>query len=178
MVTLVVTFYIFVVLFAVVGSMRGWGKEVLVSFSVILALAFITVFEDLLPYTGDLVESGSVSQFWLRAGILVGLVFLGYQSPKLTQFARFSEKRDRIQDFLLGILFGAINGFLIFGTIWYFMDEAAYPFAPHISSPVNDPITAQTAQSLLNIFPPALLTGYWIYVAVVVAFIFVLAVFI
>jgi len=178
MVTLVVAFYIFVVLFAVIGSMRGWGKEVLVGFSVILALAFIAVIEDLLPYTNDLFQNGSTSQFWVRSSILIVMVFFGYQSPRFSQFARFSEKRARIQDFILGILFGAINGYLIFGTLWYFMDEAGYPFTPYISSPANDPVTAETAQRLLNLFAPALLSGYWVYIAVVIAFIFVLIVFI
>ncbi len=178
MISLVFAFYIFVILFAIIGSMRGWGKEVLVSFSVILALGFIAVIEELLPYTNDLFQDGSMSQFWMRSGILLVMVFFGYQSPKLSQFSRFNERRDRVQDFILGLLFGAINGYLIFGTLWYFMDEAGYPFSPAISSPAAVPSSIETAERLLNSFAPAILSGYWIYVAVVVAFVFVLVVLI
>jgi len=178
MVTLVIAFYILVGIFALIGSMRGWGKEILVSFSVILGLALIAVVEDLLPYTKDVIQDGSELQFWIRFTIIVFMVFFGYQSPKLSQLARATERRDRIQDWILGLIFGAINGYLIFGTLWYFMDEANYPFAPYIISPMNDPITADTAQRLLKYFAPALLSGYWIYIAVVIAFIFVIIVFI
>ena len=178
MISLVFAFYIFVILFAIIGSMRGWGKEVLVSFSVVLALGFIAVIEDLLPYTNDLFQDGSMEQFWMRTGILMVMVFFGYQSPKISQFARFNERRDRVQDFMLGFLFGAINGYLIFGTLWYFMDEAGYPFSPAISSPTAVPSSVETAERLLNSFAPAILSGYWIYVAVVIAFVFVLVVLI
>jgi hypothetical protein len=178
MISLVVAFYIFVVMGAIIGSMRGWGKEVLVSFSVVLALGFIAVFEDLFPYTNDLFQDGSLNQFWVRTGILLCMVFFGYQSPKLSRFARYNEKRDRVQDFILGLLFGALNGYLIFGTLWYFMDEAGYPFSPAISSPETLPSYVDQANRLLNSFAPAVLSGYWIYVAVVVSFIFVLVVLI
>ena len=39
MMSIVILFWMFVILFAIVGWMRGWAKELLVSFSVILALA-------------------------------------------------------------------------------------------------------------------------------------------
>lgn len=178
MISLVFAFYISVVLFAIIGSMRGWGKEVLVSFSVILALGFIALIEELIPYTQNMFEDGSMEQFWMRSGILLVMVLFGYQSPRLSQFERFNERRDRVQDFILGLLFGAINGYLIFGTLWYFMNEAGYPFSPAISSPDSVPSSLETAERLLNMFAPAILSGYWIYVAVVVAFVFVLVVLI
>ena len=40
MVTLNFLFWMFVILFGVIGAMRGWAKELLVTFSAILALAF------------------------------------------------------------------------------------------------------------------------------------------
>ena len=38
MMTLVFTFWLCVVIFGVVGAMRGWAKELLVTFSIVLAL--------------------------------------------------------------------------------------------------------------------------------------------
>ncbi len=37
MVSLIVIFWMYVILFAIIGGMRGWAKELLVTFSVILA---------------------------------------------------------------------------------------------------------------------------------------------
>ena len=178
MITLVIAFYVIVVVFAIMGSLRGWSREVLVGFSVVLALAIISLFENLLPFTQDFIKDGSTTQFWFRTAVLLGLVFFGYQTPRMTNLANLLEKRGGVQDFILGILFGAISGYLIFGSLWYFMDYAGYPFSPYITSPSTDPVTAQAAENLISIFPPALLTGYWVYVAVVVSFIFVIIVFI
>ncbi len=41
MISLSVLFWVFVILFAVIGLTRGWAKELMVSFSVILGL-FVT----------------------------------------------------------------------------------------------------------------------------------------
>ena len=39
MMSIVYIFWMYVILFAVIGAMRGWAKELLVAFSVITALA-------------------------------------------------------------------------------------------------------------------------------------------
>ena len=75
MVSLNFVFWMYVVLFSVIGGMRGWAKEVLVSFSVILALAFINLLERYVPFIRDTLvpQHGSVV-FWMRALILILLV--------------------------------------------------------------------------------------------------------
>ena len=45
MITLNYLFYLFIVLFAIIGAMRGWAKELLVTFSVILSIFIILVLE-------------------------------------------------------------------------------------------------------------------------------------
>ena len=179
MVSLLFVFYLFVTLFSIIGSMRGWAKELLVIFSVILGLAFISVLENLIPFTKDLFAAGSVERFWVRTVIVILLVFFGYQSPKLTQLSRGSERREQIQEVLLGLFFGLISGYMIVGTIWSFMDTANYPFKPYISSPDNDPIFGNAAKNLLNWLPPMTAFGQhpWIYIVVVLSFIFVMVVF-
>ena len=44
MISLTVVFYIFIVLFAIIGGLRGWAKEMLVSFSLVLALFMVFIF--------------------------------------------------------------------------------------------------------------------------------------
>jgi uncharacterized membrane protein required for colicin V production len=168
----------YVVLFSIIGAMRGWAKELLVSFSVILALTFITLLQNYIPFVRDVLPKESTALFWTRSSILLVLVFFGYQTPNLPRFAsKFS--RERLQDSLLGIFLGGINGYLIAGTIWFFMYEAQYPFAL-ISDPASTgiPNIVEAANKIIAILPPRVLGVPAIYFAVVLAFVFVLVVFI
>ena len=115
--------------------------------------------------------------FWLRAIIILVLVF-SFQTPNLPRIAesgRFA--RERLQDTLLGFFLGAVNGFMIWGAIWYFLHQAAYPFAI-VTAP--DPATpiGESALRLMPFLPPAWLGTPAVYFAVAIAFIFVLVVFI
>ena len=176
MMSLAVVFWMYVILFAIIGGMRGWAKEILVSFSVILALAFIALLEHYVPFVRDvLLPQQSPTLFWLRTIILVMLVFFGYQT---VNFQRFAAKmtRERLEHTILGIVIGAVNGYLIAGTIWVYMSDAKYPFADIVSAPTGT--IAKIADNMLRYMPPRLLGIPGIYFAVVVAFIFVIVVFV
>ena len=183
MVSLVVVFWMFVVLFAIIGAMRGWAKEILVTTSVILGLALLTLLEKYVPYVTNLVsltvhppegmdpatlKSSLITLFWLRSGIILFIVFFGYQTPSIARFAP-KMTREKMQDFLLGIFLGALNGFLIMGSLWYYLNSSDYPF-PLITAPEKVP-------ALLNYLAPRLLGVPAIYFAVVIAFIFIIVVF-
>lgn len=178
MVSLLVVFYLFVMQFAVIGAIRGWAKELLVSFSVILGLFLIFTLEGLGPAVRIAIEDQSKLQFWIRVVIVCVLVFFGYQSPNLSRLAG-SVRREKISDSLLGLFIGAINGYLFFGTLWYYMNYAGYEKFKFFSSPSEvDPI-GQAAIAMMERLPPALLGGEpWIYLAVALSFVFVLVVFI
>lgn len=178
MVSLVVVFWIYVILFAIIGAMRGWARELLVSFAVILGLFMLTVLERFVPFVSANLETVPAIQFWLRTGVVVALVFFGYQTPNIPRLAsqnRFA--RDRLQDILLGVFLGALNGYLIIGSIWYFMHTANYPFPDLISAPGGT--VAEVTTRMMALMPPDLLGGSSaIYFAVALAFAFVLVVFI
>jgi len=77
MISLDVMLLIFVVLFAIIGAMRGWAKEMLVTFSVILAMFALNVLQTYVPFFKDTFANGSPKTvFWLQTIILSGLVFL------------------------------------------------------------------------------------------------------
>jgi hypothetical protein len=176
MMSLAVVFWMYVILFAIIGGMRGWAKEILVSFSVILALAFIALLEHYVPFIRDvLLPAKSSVLFWLRSIILVMLVFFGYQT---VNFQRISGKvtREKLEHAILGFVIGAVNGYLIAGTIWFYMSDAKYPFANVVSAPTGT--IATIADNMLRYMPPRLLGIPGIYFAVVVAFIFVIVVFV
>lgn len=181
MVSLVVIFWMYVILFAIIGAMRGWARELLVTFAAILALFFITVMERFAPsIVGKTLESMSNVQFWLRTIVILGLVFFGYQSPnipKLATQARFA--RDRLQDILLGVFMGAFNGYLVTGSVWFYLNTAKYPFKDIIDAPTGDVL--ELTNRMMELMPPQLLganESAAIYFAVALAFAFVLVVFI
>ena len=176
MMSLAVVFWMYVILFAVIGGMRGWAKEILVSFSVILALAFIALLEHYVPFVRDvLLPQKSPTLFWLRTLILVVLVFFGYQSVTYQRFAA-KMTREKLEHAILGIVIGAINGYLIAGTLWFYMADAKYPFVNIVSAPSGN--IEAISNSMLHYMPPNLLGIPGIYFAVVVAFIFVIVVFV
>lgn len=175
MVYLDTLFWIFVILFGLIGMMRGWAKEMLVTFSVILALFIIAVLQQNVEFIKPLVkQADSLILFWLRTILLVALTFFGYQTPnipKLASSGRFA--RDKLQDSMLGLFLGAINGYLVCGTFWYFLDKAQYPFKDAIIKDLN-----AASVELIKVLPPNwLLEGPTIFFAVAIAFAFVLVVF-
>jgi hypothetical protein len=176
MMSIVYIFWMYVILFAVVGGMRGWAKELLVAFSVILALALNHVIRRYIPLAVALPDA-DVTLFWVRTIVLIVLVFFGYQT--VITISRLASKaaRERLQDTLFGVILGAFNGYLIAGTILYYMHIADYPFQNVITKP-QDPTLLQTVNQMMLYMPPQLLGEPGIYFAVILAFIFVLVVYI
>jgi uncharacterized membrane protein required for colicin V production len=184
MVSLLVVFYMFVILFSIIGAMRGWAQELLVSFSVVLAFFLVNIIENVIleRYAEGVIVDGSPQQFWIRVLIVIILVFFGYQTPKISRFAS-AAKKDKISDSLLGIFLGAINGYLVVGTLWFYMDHAGYPFKyfadPASLTGVDLTPPAEAAIAFVSKLPPSWLgTEPGIYIAVGLAFLFVLVVFI
>lgn len=178
MIYLEAIFWMFIFIFAIIGTIRGWAKELLVTFAVVLALFIMAVLQQFVPFIREAViaskQGDPQSVFWARTLLLVALVFFGYQGPNIARLAgstRFA--REKLQDSLLGLFLGAVNGYLVIGTLWFFLDEAHYPFPELI---VNN--LSQTAKDMLLFLPPTWLWGTpTIYFAVAIAFAFVLVVF-
>ncbi len=171
-------FYCFVVLFAAIGAMRGWAKEMLVTASAVLGLFIITVLETYVKgLSQSFAEPGSVAQFWLRTAIIAILAFFGYQTPNLPVIGHERFVRERIQDSLLGVVLGAVNGYLIVGSIWFFLAEANYKALSYIVPPDPSSGPGQAALKLLAFMAPAWLGVPFIYFAVALSFIFVVVVF-
>lgn len=179
MASLSFVFFFLIGIFAVIGSLRGWAKEILVTFSVVLAIFIVFILQGILPgLMNSLTPAGTAAFFWLRAGILTVLVFFGYQTPSLPKIGGQRFARERLQDVLLGFFLGALNGFLVAGALWYYMKEAGYPFPSQIRPPVQgDPFT-DSAYRLYPWLAPAWLKGNTLYIAVALAFVFVIVVFI
>ena len=176
MMSIVYLFWMYVILFGLVGWMRGWAKELLVAFSVILALALNHVVHKYIPIARGLPEN-DVSLFWVRTIILIVLVYFGYQTVISITHLASKAARERLQDTLFGAFLGAINGYLVAGSILYYMHVAEYPFERVISRP-TDPALQQTVAQMMLYMPPQLLGEPGIYFAIILAFVFVLVVYI
>ncbi|MCK4489528.1 MAG: hypothetical protein KAU23_04670 [Anaerolineales bacterium] len=200
MISILSAFWMFVILFGLIGAMRGWAKELLVIFSIVLGLfliyvletftAFIVPFEDILGQVENLSPLASFEtlpvpiqdelkvQFWTRGAIVGILAFFGYQTPRLAAL-REKARREKIQDVLLGAVLGLGSGFFIIGTLWWYMAAAHYPFGPEIMPPQPGTPLGDAALSLLKYFPPVFASNQLgLFFAVVIAFMFVLVVFI
>jgi uncharacterized membrane protein required for colicin V production len=165
----------YIILFAIIGGMRGWAKEILVSASVIVVLALLSLLESTLGTREWIQTLNKTLHFWMRIILLVLLVIFGYQTPNLQRLAP-KMTREKLEHIILGTLVGAINGYLIFGSILFYMADANYPFTKVMTAPTGD--IAKTIETMLAYMPPRLLGDPGIYFAVVIAFIFVLVVFI
>ncbi len=174
MLSLMFVFYVYIGYFAVTGFMRGWAKELLVSVSVLLALALIGILEYQIPLIKDLIVPDSKGQFWFRVGLFTIIIFFGYQTPNIPRFAS-TAKREKFRDSILGVIFGAINGYLVVGSLWYFVDTVGY-FSPFFVEPEATHPMGETALKVLELLPPAILSGdtFWVYIVAIVAAILVI----
>jgi hypothetical protein len=179
MIALVIVFYMFLFVFGFAGSTRGWAKELLLIFGVILGLAVIVLIETLSALIGPFLTSNPTIQYWVRVSIILAMTFFGYQSPKLSRLVKATEKKDRIQDILLGIIMGVIAGYFVVGTLWSYSAQAGYPMFNKYIIPPNTPELAETTDNLLKILPPVWLAkAPLIYVVVVAISIFIIVVFV
>lgn len=176
MMSIIYIFWMYVIVFAVVGWMRGWAKELLVGFSVILSLALNHVIRKYIPLASNLQETDP-SLFWVRTIILLVLVYFGYQTVISIQHLAARARSERLQDTLFGAFLGALNGYLVAGSVLYYIHIADYPFETIVSKPV-DPVLLERVNQMMLYMPPQLLGEPGIYFAIILAFVFVLVVYI
>ena len=175
MMSIVYLFWMYVLLFAVIGAMRGWAKELLVAFSVITSLAVNLLLEKYIPLVRDL-DKASSSVFWIRVLILTALVYFGYQTVSLPRLAS-KAARERLQDALFGAVLGGLNGYFIAGTVLYYNHVANYPY-PNIVSRATDPVIVEAIERMMTYMPPRFLGEPGIYFAVIIILIFIIVVYI
>ncbi len=162
-------------LLGIVGANRGWAKELLVSFGAIVGIAINQLLSHL-PAIGNLAEN-SEALFWVRTLVVTGLVYFGYQAVVSIPQLYSRATRERFQDSLLGAAVGAVNGYLIAGTIWAYLHASGYSVGGFV--PVTPgTLLGDTALKILPYLPPYLLTEPYIYFAVVLAFVFVIIIYI
>lgn len=176
MISLMTVFWTYIMLFSAIGAFRGWAKEILVMFSLIVAMYIniivTTYVEDVGVY---LLTMPAANRFAIRAVLFIALALFGYQSPVISSGLGAKARREKFQDLLLGAGFGALNGYLLVGTLWFYLAEANYPISG-ITPP--DPILNPEVIEFMGKLPPELLGIPLIHFVVGLVFVFLLVVFI
>jgi hypothetical protein len=181
-------FWIAVILFGVIGLMRGWIREIQVTAAVVLGLFII---EQIGPWVWQVLVNRTPADLLavdplgtlrrlvvLKVAILLIIVFFGYQGPMVVSFAtqgriKSNRARETMQEGILGLFTGLLNGYLIVGAIWWYLHVGQYPFSWMIS-PLNFPDSSSAG--LVAFLPLRYLASPWLEILVVVFFLIVLVV--
>ena len=197
MISLGTTFWILVAFFGLIGALRGWTKEVIATSGLILSLFALNQFGTLLfSLSGSSpdVTAGAISperrQFYILAAIHLVITFFSYQGPVVAG-RRISERlrvRDNFQNILLGLIVGSMNGYLIVGSLWSFLEyklvaatewkrlDPGIPYPFDVATIIR-PALDSDLYALLGSMPIPILAPYLPYLVVVV-FLFVIVVMI
>lgn len=137
--------------FAYVGWKRGWTKEVISLSGIILGLFALYQFDTLIRVTlfGDLPRD---QVFYIQCTLFIVIIFFAYHTRALGETrpggSGRREERDEMQSRALGGIVGFINGYLIGGTLWYFLDVSAYPVSPLVIPPPAGTASAEAVRNL------------------------------
>ena len=151
---------VIVTFFVIFGVIRGYGKELGVTLVILVALFVLTQFGD---RAVEVVTPGVTNALGLETTpqdmnllnlailqlVFVGIVFAAYQGETLSFQGT---PRPGAEGFLLSAAVGLINGYMVAGTLWYYLDVYHYPLAGLIQLPLSP-----LAQSLLPYLPPRVL---------------------
>ncbi len=183
MLPLEVVFLLLVVVWALIGSVRGFAREVGATIAVILAMATLTFFGPMLinnvnkiagkltsfnipvatsvpAGTSAFCAAPSQEQFIFYSVAFAAIVFMGYHGETLG----LPTKVGPMPSSILGIFVGAVNGWLVAGNLWYFLQKCASYNVPALG--ITDVgVLSPTAETIVKIMPlnligqPILLVG-------------------
>jgi len=174
MISIIHVFWMYIILFAIIGFLRGWAKELLVGFAVVVAVALNFLLHTYAPMVNRLPED-DLTLFWIRTIILAALVYFGYQTVISVARLQAGARRERLQDSLFGLFLGGVNGYLVVGTLWYYWDAAGYPGGFYQT---GGAAIQRATETILNYMPPHILGTPGIYFAVILVLIFILVVYV
>ena len=159
-----------VFIIGMVGMIRGPAKELGVTMALVVMLAVMSQFEGMVSPADFSVKVNSIvsgvglgsnepAKQGMTALVVYSLAiivtaFLAYHGQDTLAF-RFDGPRGILRP-ITGWLVGALNGYLMFGTIWYYMDKLGYPIQQY--SWYEHRLT-ELASKLLNYLPQNLLGG-------------------
>ena len=112
MVQLSTILWVLIIMFAIVGLLRGWTREIVASAGIILALFASWQFDSIILQ--PLTQGATPQQiFFLYSGILMVLAFFAYQTPgaaaQISSSRLWADRRLGCQERLLGFVVGGVE---------------------------------------------------------------------
>ena len=138
------------ILFALVGALQGWQRQLIGTTAMLLGFFAILQFDSLLRGSLYLLlTNGQI--FLLQLCVFVAIVVIAYRN----EVAINPEgKIGRLRNGLLGAAAGCVNGYILAGCVWYFLDINRYPFPQLLSAPAEGSVSYLGVGSM-----PAILLG-------------------
>ncbi len=172
MIALNAVFWLFVVLFAFIGALRGVAKEILVSASIIGIMSFFGLLQQFAPAIWESFTRDPTTGFFIETAAIGLAALFGYAGPALSVQLAGRAKREKGVEVIAGFAIGGVNGWLIAGSILFFLHRAGYPFPEVLQPPgPNSPV-----MDLLAWMPPAVMKPPLLYF-MMVAMLFALLIF-
>ncbi|NOZ28767.1 MAG: hypothetical protein GXP39_12045 [Chloroflexi bacterium] len=124
------------IVFGFIGAARGYPRELGVTTVMLVAILILQEFgtplikildEQVGPVLGIRIlqqPEGDLAQFFIYTGLFLFVVFASYAGETLTFKGKPTKGRIGV---LISIANGLVNGYLINGTLWYFLDRYDYP---------------------------------------------------
>jgi uncharacterized membrane protein required for colicin V production len=166
-------FWLVVLMFGLIGALRGWVRELLVTLAIISAYFLRWLILNIIPFVREYLRARSpTEQFFIFSVLFIVMALFGYAGPAISPYLAGKARREKIQDLLLGFIIGAANGYLLAGTIWGFLDAAGYGIWG-IAAP---PEGSAAAQLVSHFLPRAWMTDTLILILTGVTLIVVLVV--
>ena len=111
-------FAMFVLVFGLIGAMRGWVREIIVTASLVLALFVLNQLGDKWnTVVNGFTAQHSTEQWLLRTAPMFIIGFFGYLGPTVVR-SRFEQTtRGKLEQGMLAFIVGMINGYILFSTL-------------------------------------------------------------
>jgi uncharacterized membrane protein required for colicin V production len=172
MLPLEVVFVMVLLIWGMAGVVRGFSKEIGATIAIVLAMTAVRLFGPLaVQYYNKLAGKVAVSyqvpvaatipadtnpfcaavsqeQFIFYSLVFCVIVFMGYQGKTFEVPVNF----NRITGSVTGFFIGMLNGYLIAGNLWYFLDRCALYNVPRLGI-TNVGVLSPTAQTIVKILP-------------------------
>ena len=155
------------IFFAVIGFLRGWNREIVALSGIVLGMFALFQFDSVIRSL-IFVSLPRDQVFLVQAGLFMVIVYIAYQ----TRGPGIRRSTQELQTHILGGIIGFANGYLICGTLWYFLDINEYPLAPLIIGPGVDSPSAQALSSMPIVLLGGGVSGSGDFLAVIVLLLF------
>ncbi len=171
MLPLEVVFLLLVIIWAMIGAVRGFSREIGATIAIVMAMSGLSLFGPLLAtainksfgnlgsFSIPLAESvpegakafcyaASPQQFIFYTIVFGVIVFMGYQGETLG----LPTKVGKLSSGILGMFAGIVNGWMVAGNLWYFLDKCANYNVPSLGIR-SVGVLSETAQTIIKILP-------------------------